>query len=83
MSELQTLAERLMQLADDEGTAQIHDVGLAIMRIACRGPEMARLSASEAACYRWPEDTAEHRAMRAAFCDGAAHIVGDVGGTNK
>ena len=36
---------------------------------------MARLSASEVACYRWPEDTAEHRAMRAAFCDGAAHIA--------
>lgn len=35
----------------------------------------ARLSASEVACYRWPEDTAEHRAMRAAFCDGAAHIA--------
>jgi hypothetical protein len=33
-SELQTLAERLLQLANDEGTAQIHDVGLAIMRIA-------------------------------------------------
>jgi hypothetical protein len=38
-------------------------------------PDMARLSASEVACYRWPEDTAEHRAMREAFCDGAAHIA--------
>jgi hypothetical protein len=38
--------------------------------------DMARLSASEVACYRWPEDTAEDRAMRAAFCDGAAHIAG-------
>jgi len=35
---------------------------------------MARLSASEVACYRWPEDTTEHRALRAAFMDGAAHI---------
>jgi hypothetical protein len=35
----------------------------------------ARLSASEVACYRWPEDTVEHRAMRAAFMDGAAHTV--------
>lgn len=34
--------------------------------------DMARLCASEVACYRWPMDTAEHRAMRAAFCDGAA-----------
>lgn len=33
---------------------------------------MRALSASEVACYRWPEDTAEHRAMRAAFCDGAS-----------
>jgi hypothetical protein len=36
---------------------------------------LARLSASEVACYRWPEDTTEHRAMRAAFCDGAIHIT--------
>jgi hypothetical protein len=38
--------------------------------------DMARLSASEAACYRWPEDTAEHRAMRAAYMDGAASTAG-------
>ena len=25
--------------------------------------------------YRWPEDTAEHRAMRAAFMDGAARSL--------
>lgn len=36
---------------------------------------MARLSASEVAGYRWPGDTVEHRAMRAAFLDGAAHTV--------
>lgn len=39
---------------------------------AAQAESMVRLSASEAACYRWPEDTAEHRAMRAAFMDGAA-----------
>lgn len=40
--------------------------------------DMARLSASEVACYKWPEDTAEHRALRAAFMDGAvAHAGGD------
>ncbi|UFS77181.1 hypothetical protein LPB73_07335 [Tardiphaga sp. 37S4] len=33
---------------------------------------MRRLSANELACYHWPEDTAEHRALRAAFMDGAA-----------
>lgn len=32
----------------------------------------ARLSASEVACYRWPDNSD----MRQAFCDGAAHIVG-------
>lgn len=30
------------------------------------------LSASETACYKWPDDTPEHRALRAAFADGAA-----------
>jgi len=39
--------------------------------------QMARLSASEVACYRWPEDTAEHRAMRAAFMDGVALADGN------
>lgn len=34
--------------------------------------ELRALSASEEACYRWPEDTAEHRAMRAAYVDGAS-----------
>jgi hypothetical protein len=33
---------------------------------------MKRLSASEVACYHWPDDTAEHKALRAAFMDGAA-----------
>jgi hypothetical protein len=75
MTELADLAERLLQLANDEGTAQIHDAALDLMRIAQRTEHTARLSASEAACYRWPEDTAEHRAMRAAFMDGAAHIA--------
>lgn len=37
--------------------------------------DMVRLSASEAACYRWPKDTAEHRACRAAYMDGAASMV--------
>lgn len=37
--------------------------------------QMASLSASEAACYRWAEDTDEHRALRAAFTDGATHVA--------
>lgn len=32
---------------------------------------MRRLSANEVACYRWPDDTNEHKALRAAFMDGA------------
>lgn len=75
MTELQGLSEHLLQLANDEGTAQIHDVAVKIAGLAQRTEFAARLSASEAACYRWPEDTAEHRAMRAAFMDGAAHIA--------
>jgi hypothetical protein len=39
---------------------------------------MVRLSASEVACYRWPEDTAEHRALRAAYMDGAASMASAV-----
>ncbi len=30
------------------------------------------LSASEVAGYKWPDDTAEHRSLRAAFVEGAA-----------
>ncbi len=33
---------------------------------------MRRLSANEVACYRWPDDTVIHKALRNAFMDGAA-----------
>lgn len=33
MSEMQILVERLLQLANDEGTAQIHDVALELARL--------------------------------------------------
>lgn len=36
--------------------------------------DMAAFCASESACYRWPLDTPEHRALRAAYCDGAAWV---------
>jgi hypothetical protein len=53
-----------------------------IMDFRYRGSESAdgviRLSASELACYRWPEDTAEHRAMRSAFMEGAASMASAV-----
>lgn len=72
---LQKLSERLLQLANDEGTAQIHDIALELARYATRTQFAVGVSASEVACYRWPEDTAEHSALRAAFVDGAAHVV--------
>ena len=34
--------------------------------------DMAAFGASDEACYRWPEDTDEHKALRAAFIAGAA-----------
>jgi hypothetical protein len=41
-----------------------------------------RLSASELACYRWPDDTAEHRMLRAAYMDGAASMASVVSGAS-
>lgn len=37
--------------------------------------EGAAFGASYAACYHWPEDTAEHKALRAAYIQGAADSV--------
>lgn len=34
--------------------------------------DMRAFGASEHAAYKWPDDTPEHRAARAAFCEGAA-----------
>lgn len=36
------------------------------------GAEMRAFGASHVACFKWPDDTAEHRAARAAYCQGAA-----------
>lgn len=40
--------------------------------------EMAAFGASDAACYKWPEDTAEAKACRAAYCDGAAWAADEI-----
>lgn len=51
---------------------------LAALRAPAQAPEgaadadMRAFSASDAACYKWPDDTPEHRAARAAYCEGAA-----------
>lgn len=37
---------------------------------------MRAFGASHAACSKWPDDTAEHRALRAAYCQGAADYGG-------
>ncbi len=34
--------------------------------------DMRAFGASDAAAYKWPDDTPEHRALRKAYCDGAA-----------
>lgn len=34
--------------------------------------DMRAFGASEAACYKWPDDTPEHKALRAAYIEGAA-----------
>lgn len=57
----------------DRWNADAHDIVDAINTL--ENDWLVRLSASEYACYRWPEDTAEHRAMRAAFMDGASHFA--------
>jgi hypothetical protein len=36
--------------------------------------DMQAFSASEACCYLWPEDTDEHKALRAAYIKGAASV---------
>ena len=35
-------------------------------------PELRAFSASDKACYLWPDDTEEHKTARAAYCQGAA-----------
>jgi hypothetical protein len=43
--------------------------------LAAREPDAgdwAAFGASDAACYKWPEDTSEHKALRAAYIEGAA-----------
>lgn len=34
--------------------------------------DMRAFGASHIACYKWPDDTPEHRALRAAYIEGAA-----------
>jgi hypothetical protein len=46
---------------------------------ACRDSDWLALSASEKACYHWPEDTDIHKQCRAAFIDGAAHAHSQAG----
>lgn len=36
--------------------------------------DMRAFGASDAACYKWPDDTPEHKALRAAYIEGAAGL---------
>lgn len=38
--------------------------------------DMRAFGASHTACYKWPEDTPEHKALRAAYIEGAADCGG-------
>jgi hypothetical protein len=40
--------------------------------------DMAAFGASHHACYKWPEDTAEAKFCRAAFCEGAAWAADEI-----
>lgn len=53
---------------------------LAKQRYAARitAGDMAAFGASHAACYKWPEDTVQARACRAAYCDGAAWAAEEI-----
>lgn len=48
---------------------------------AASNSEMRAFGASDAACYKWPGDTPEHKALRAAYIEGAA-ACGDGEGGN-
>lgn len=42
--------------------------------------DMRAFGASYVACYKWPEDTSEHKALRAAYCEGASDLAPDTQG---
>ena len=52
----------------EELLAALADAGLEICSIS--EPTLG-FGASDAACYKWPDDTPEHRACRAAYIEGA------------
>jgi hypothetical protein len=58
---------------DDDEEAGCAEAKLFVDALTARSEGAQRaLSASEVACYRWPDDTPEHKALRQAFCEGAA-----------
>jgi hypothetical protein len=52
-------------------TTKSVEQALANMSEQATPADMRAFGASDEACYRWPNDTAEHRACRAAFIAGA------------
>ena len=77
------MKERCAQVADRFG-APPHYIAAAIraldaspQRIEDQESVMRAFSASDAACYKWPEDTPEQKALRAAYIEGAATASND------
>jgi hypothetical protein len=60
---------------DKQPSRKVPNVNTSVMNTP---GDMAAFGANESACYRWPMDTAEHRAMRAAYCDGAAWAATEI-----
>jgi chromosome segregation ATPase len=75
VDQMQDALEKIRNEAATKTNGGAWAAGIATLCLATLTENWVRLSASELACYRWPEDTAEHRALRAAFMDGAASAV--------
>ena len=55
--------------------ATVNEQRATILRLE-ESSAMRAFGASDAACYKWPGDTAEHKALRAAYIEGAADCGG-------
>lgn len=84
LMDLKPKAGEIVKVIKEDGGKRLNfscDFALAYRLLLASAPacanDMQAFSASEAACYQWPEDTAEHKALRAAYIGGAASIGAD------
>jgi hypothetical protein len=71
---LEADGEKLRQLTgEDHGPFDL--IEFAKLGAPLSDTDRVMLSTAEVACYRWPDDTIEHRALRAAFMEGAATVA--------